>query len=124
MYLKQEMGNTSADYLGFLPLVDVFEPLSPEEIEALGREGQEPNLRVGEILYAPVDRCEPLFVLKRNRVRLYMETLEGRKFTLAVIEGGTIFGEGSLASRRSRNAYAECVVRDPRSASPATSSGP
>ena len=91
--------------------MDIFEPLSPKEVEALG---QEANLRVGEILYAPADRCEPLlFVLKRSRVRLYRETLEGRKFTLAVIENGTIFGEGSLASRRSRNAYAECVVRDP-----------
>ncbi len=113
MYLEQEMGNTSEDYLGFLSLVDIFESLSAEEVEALSREGQEANLRVGEILYAPADRCEPLFVLKRSRVRLYRETLEGRKFTLAVIEGGTIFGEGSLASRRSRNAYAECVVRDP-----------
>ncbi len=81
MYLKQEMGNTSEDYLGFLSLVDIFEPLSSEEVEALGREGQEANLRVGEILYAPADRCEPLFVLKRSRVRLYRETLEGRKFT-------------------------------------------
>ena len=77
MYLKQEMGNTSEDYLGFLSLVDIFEPLSPEEVEALGREGQEANLRVGEILYAPADHCEPLFVLKRSRVRLYRETLGG-----------------------------------------------
>ena len=90
--------------------MDIFEPLSPKEVEALG---QEANLRVGEILYAPAERCEPLFVLKRSRVRLYRETLEERKFTLSVIEGGTIFGEGSLASRRSRNAYAECVVQDP-----------
>ena len=37
VYLKQEMGNISEGYLGFLSLVDVFEPLSPEEVEALGR---------------------------------------------------------------------------------------
>ena len=48
-------------------------------------------------------------MLKRSRVRLYGETLEEREFTLAVIEGGTIFGEESLTSRRSRNAYAECM---------------
>ena len=47
-----------------------------------------------EILYAPADRCEPLFVLKRSRVRLYRETLEGRKFTLAVIEGAPSSGRG------------------------------
>jgi CRP/FNR family transcriptional regulator, cyclic AMP receptor protein len=103
------MGNTSEEDLRFLSLVDIFEPLCPEEVEALGRESPEVRLRAGEILYAPADRCESLLVLERSRVRPYRETLEGREFTLAVIEGGTILGEESPTSRRSRNAYAEGV---------------
>jgi len=48
-------------------------------------------------------------VLERNRVRPYRETLEGREFTLALIEGDTTFGEESPTSLRPRNAYAEGV---------------
>lgn len=47
MYLKQEMGNTSEEDLRFLSLVDIFEPLCPEEVEALGRASPEVRLWAG-----------------------------------------------------------------------------
>ena len=60
-------------------------------------------------MYVPNDLYESLFVLERGRVRLYKRGPGGREYALAVLEGGTVFGEEVLASRRARGTYAERV---------------
>lgn len=95
--------------LKLLRLVDLFEPLSEREIADLRWRHMETRLGGGEIFYTPMDLCESLFVLNKGRVQLYRESPEGRRFTLAVLEGGTIFGEMTLTSQRLRGAYAEAM---------------
>ena len=56
-----------------------------------------------------MDLCETLFVLQRGRGRLYRATPEGREFTLAVLQSGTVLGEMVLTGQRLRNCYAEAV---------------
>ena len=92
-----------------LSLVDIFEPLSPGEIEDISRGCPSVRLRAGEILFDPSDLNETLFVLKSGRVRTYRRSPEGREFTLAVMEGGTVFGELALTSQETREAYAQCM---------------
>ena len=89
-----------------LSLVDVFEPLSAEEIEDLNWSGSSIRLRADEVLFGPTDSNETLFVLKSGRVRIYRSSPEGREFTLAVVESGTIFGELALTPQETRGAYA------------------
>lgn len=91
-----------------LSMVDIFESLSREEIERLN--GQLPDVRLepGEVFYHPHDRSEKLFVLQRGRVRVY-KTTDGREFTLAVVEAGTIFGEMALTAQRLQGAYAQAM---------------
>src|SRR5215218_9214748 len=89
-----------------LSFVDVFEPLSPEELERLEGDLSDVHLEPGEIFHTPADRCEKLFVLQRGRVRIY-RTAEDREFTLAVVEGGTVFGEMALTGQQLRGAYAQ-----------------
>lgn len=92
-----------------LSLVDIFESLSSEEIEDISWRSSSVRVQGGEILFDPADPSETLFVLKSGRVRIYRRGPEGREFTLAVLEGGTVFGESALTSRGTRGAYAQCM---------------
>jgi len=102
-----------------LSLVDVLEPLSEEELEEFSRRVPDTHVERGRILYAPGDRSEALFMLKKGRVRIYRVTPDGWEFTLAVVDAGTMFGEMALTAQRLREAYAEatepsdiCVLRN------------
>ena len=92
-----------------LSMVDVLEPLSGKELEEFSRRVPDTHVERGEIFYAPGDRSEALFMLKRGRVRLYKLAPDGWEFTLAVVEAGTMFGEMALTAQRLREAYAEAM---------------
>lgn len=89
--------------------VDVFEPLSQEELEEFARRLPDRWLEEGEILYSPSERGDGLFVLKEGRVRIYKTDPRGGEFTLEVLGKGTVFGEMSLGPGRLRAAYAQAV---------------
>ena len=104
--------------LRLLSMVDVLEPLSEKELQEFVRSVPDTHVERGRVFYAPGDKSEALFLLKRGKVRIYKATPEGWEFTLAVVEAGTMFGEMSLTAQRMREAYAEatepsdiCVLR-------------
>src|SRR5918998_5843475 len=97
------------DRIKLLPLVDILEPLSREEIEKINWRHLNTSVDEGETFYTPMDLCETLFVLQRGRIRLYRATPEGREFTLTVLQSGTVFGEMVLTGQRLRNCYAQAV---------------
>ncbi len=92
-----------------LSMVDVLEPLTGEELEEFSRRVPDTHIEQGEIFYAPGERSEALFMLKRGRVRIYKVTPEGWEFTLAVVEAGMMFGEMALTAQRMWEAYAEAA---------------
>src|SRR5215218_9540573 len=100
----------SEERIRLLSLVDIFEPLSSEEIERLNGRLPDVHLKPGEIFYSPEDRSERLFVLWKGRVRVY-KTTEVREFTLAVVEAGTLFGEIALTAQRLQGAYAQAMEK-------------
>ena len=91
-----------------LSLVDIFEPLSAEEIEGLNGQLSDIHLEAGEIFYTPQDRSERLFLLQKGRVRIY-KTTDRREFTLAMVDEGTVFGEKALTAQQLREAYAQAM---------------
>ena len=91
-----------------LRTVDILEPLSDEELEELARRYPDDHLQAGEIFYTPYDTSERLFILKRGRVRVY-RTTDGREFTQAIVEAGTVFGEMALTAQRLQGAYAQAM---------------
>ena len=95
--------------LRLLSMVDILEPLSREEIKELSRRIPDTHFQRGQILYAPKERSEALFMLKKGRVRIYRVGPDGREFTLTVVGAGTVFGEMSLTAQRLENAYAEAM---------------
>jgi CRP/FNR family transcriptional regulator, cyclic AMP receptor protein len=97
------------EQIRLLTLVDIFEPLSREELEKINWSHLNTSVEGGETFYTPMDLCETLFVLQKGRVRIYRATPEGREFTLAVLQSGTVFGEMVLTGQRLRNCYAQAV---------------
>ena len=95
--------------LRLLSMVDILEPLSPEEIRQLSRRIPDTQFQRGQILYTPKERSEALFMLKKGRVRIYRVGPDGREFTLTVVGAGMVFGEMSLTAQRLENAYAEAM---------------
>jgi CRP/FNR family cyclic AMP-dependent transcriptional regulator len=92
-----------------LSTVDILEPLSEEELEELARRSSDTHLEEGEIFYTPHDRSEKLFILKRGKVRIFRMAPDGREFTLAVVDAGTVFGEMALTAQRLEGAYAQAM---------------
>jgi CRP/FNR family transcriptional regulator, cyclic AMP receptor protein len=92
-----------------LSLVDIFEPLSEEEIEQLNGQLPDRHLDRGERFYGPDDHSERLFILQKGKVRIFRTTPDGREFTLAVVEAGTVFGEMALTAQQLEGAYAQAM---------------
>src|SRR5215217_5656799 len=95
--------------LRLLSMVDILEPLSREEVRELSRRIPDTHYRRRQILYAPKERSEALFMLKKGRIRIYRIGPDVREFTLTVVGAGTVFGEMSLTAQRLENAYAEAM---------------
>jgi CRP/FNR family transcriptional regulator, cyclic AMP receptor protein len=109
MYQGQNGAVLGEEQIRLLTLVDIFEPLSREEIEEIQWKHLNTSVEEGETFYTPMDLCETLFVLQRGRVRIYRATPDGREFTVAVVESGTVFGEMVLTGQRLRNSYAQAI---------------
>lgn len=92
-----------------LSMVDILEPLSREEIKELSLRIPDTHAERGQTLYTPRESGEWLFMLKKGRVRIYRVSPDGREFTLAVVNAGTVFGEMALTAQRLENAYAEAM---------------
>ncbi len=92
-----------------LAMVDILEPLSEEELEEFTRHIPGTHVKQGRTFYAPEDRSEALFILKRGQVRIYAVAPDGWEFTLAMVQAGTMFGEMALTAQRRWEAYAEAT---------------
>ncbi|MEV1079202.1 Crp/Fnr family transcriptional regulator [Streptomyces sp. NPDC050211] len=89
--------------------VDIFCDLSEPEMEAIARAAPMKTYSAGEILHAPSQPSEVLFILKRGRVRIFRVSADGRALTTAIITPGTIFGEMVLLGQHMYDNYAEAL---------------
>lgn len=107
--LREDKNGFAKESLRLLSVVDIFEPLTPEEIEEIDWKTLNTRVTAGEVFYTPMDLCESLFILQEGRVRIYRTAPDGKEFTLAVVEDGTIFGEMALTAQRLRDSYAQAM---------------
>jgi CRP/FNR family cyclic AMP-dependent transcriptional regulator len=89
--------------------VDIFCDLSEEEMAAIATAAPMKTYQAGEILYAPTQPSEVLFILKKGRVRVFRVSADGRALTTAIITPGTIFGEMVLLGQHMYDNYAEAL---------------
>lgn len=89
--------------------VDIFCDLSEREMAAIAQAAPMKTYTAGEILYAPDQPSEVLFILKKGRVRVFRVSADGRALTTAIITPGTIFGEMVLLGQHMYDNYAEAL---------------
>jgi CRP/FNR family cyclic AMP-dependent transcriptional regulator len=98
-----------SDKVGYLQMVDIFQDLTPAEMEEIDRATTLTTCRRGKILYMPEDTSEVLFLLQEGRIQLYRISPDGKKLVIATIGPGTIFGEMTLIGQGMHNTFAEAV---------------
>jgi CRP-like cAMP-binding protein len=103
------LADLKAERIRLLSLVDIFEPLSKEEIVQLNDRLPDQHLEKGEIFYGPEDRSERLSLLQKGKIRIFRTVPDGREFTVAVVESGTVFGEMALTGQQLEGAYAQAM---------------
>jgi CRP/FNR family cyclic AMP-dependent transcriptional regulator len=103
------LADLKAERIRLLSLVDIFEPLSKQEIVQLNDRLPDQHLEKGEIFYGPEDRSERLSLLQKGKIRIFRTVPDGREFTVAVVESGTVFGEMALRGQQLEGAYAQAM---------------
>ncbi len=98
------------DKQGYLRDVDIFQDLTPDEVEVLGNRAPMQTVEAGATFYSPEDASEVLFILKSGRVRIYRLSPDGKALTTAIIEAGTIFGEMAILGQGMHDSYAESMT--------------
>ncbi|KUL35504.1 cyclic nucleotide-binding protein [Streptomyces regalis] len=89
--------------------VDIFRDLTEREMDTIAAAAPMKTYTAGEMLYAPQQPCEVLFILKRGRVRVFRVSADGRALTCAILAPGTIFGEMLLLGQRMYGNFAEAL---------------
>jgi CRP/FNR family cyclic AMP-dependent transcriptional regulator len=104
------MPMSQEEQVRLLSMVDILEPLSPQELDELARRAPDAYLDEGEILYTPQEAGEKLFILKKGRVQVYEMNSEGSEITLSVVESGAVFGEMTLTGQTFRGVYVRALA--------------
>lgn len=95
--------------LGYLSTIDIFQDMTSEELAELDHMTQMTTSPKGQIIYAPGETGELLFILKRGRVQLYKLSPDGRKLVMADLGAETFFGEMSLLGQDMSSLFAEAL---------------
>jgi CRP/FNR family cyclic AMP-dependent transcriptional regulator len=98
------------DKQAYLKQNEIFQDLTPEEIEVLGKRAPMKRVPAGTIFYSPDQPTEVLFILKEGRVKLYHLSPDGKALTTAMLDAGTIFGEMTLLGQGLYGSYAEALT--------------
>jgi CRP/FNR family transcriptional regulator, cyclic AMP receptor protein len=93
-----------------LSMVDIFGPLSQQELEELAKHTPDTFLGEGDVLYTPQEGMERLFLLKKGRVQVYEVDQSGDEITLSVIEEGNVFGEMALTGQSLQGVYVRALI--------------
>lgn len=97
------------DKLWYLKQCDIFHGLSRPDLDKVGAIAHEKTIPKREIIYAPEDKNEIMFILKKGRVRIFKLSADGKMITLAILKDKDIFGAMSLIKGGVSNAYAETL---------------
>lgn len=89
--------------------VDIFADLPESDMAAIAAAAPVRRFAPGELLYAPPQLMETLFILKQGRVRIFRLSADGRALTTAIIAPGTIFGEMLLLGQEMHDNFAEAL---------------
>lgn len=96
-----------------LDTTELFAALPPDVLDDLSAKARVRSLRRNELLFVQGDPSSELFVVLEGRIAVATRSTDGRESTVAVLDGGGLFGELGLfdEGRRSADARALTDVR-------------
>ena len=97
------------DDLWCMAEVDIFADLADHEMATIAAAAPMRQFAQGELLHAPPQPMETLFILKQGRVRIFRVSPDGRALTTAILTPGTIFGEMLLLGQQMHDNFAEAL---------------
>ena len=103
------MGSTSSKR-AYLSTVDIFQDLTPSDMEHLERITAMVTCEAGRGFYNPDEPAEVLFILKRGEVAISRVSPEGKKLIVETLGPGTIFGEMAIIGQRMHQTFAEALT--------------
>jgi CRP/FNR family transcriptional regulator, cyclic AMP receptor protein len=100
------MAASPASRIWYLRRLNLFDGMSSEEIEDVGRLLHDRRCATGEQVWDP--HGDRVYILKAGRVRLFRTSEEGQETTTAVLRPGQLFGLAGLV-HRGEESVAEAV---------------
>jgi CRP/FNR family cyclic AMP-dependent transcriptional regulator len=89
--------------------VELFEDLTPEQIDAIAEAGETRTLYRNDVLFTEKEEAEELFVVVNGRIAIANKSVDGRESMMALMERGDLFGEMALFDGETRSAEARSL---------------
>src|SRR5215216_5838800 len=102
--LKPKIKSQESGYERVLASVDIFEPLTAEERDAVAHALVKYAYAPGEVIIRRGDPGDSMFIICRGRVEVQLPSNNGDLKRVAVLEPGNFFGEMALLTGEPRNA--------------------
>lgn len=95
--------------LQFLANVPIFENLSTEQLQPLGEKMRTRKYQRGEVVFHQDDPGDRMHIIVEGRVRISLDSDDGREKDVALLQPGECFGEMALLDGSNRSAKATAV---------------
>lgn len=93
----------------FLANVPIFENLSLEKLQPLGEKMRSRKYQRGEVVFHQDDPGDRMHIIVQGRVRISLDSDDGREKDVALLQTGECFGEMALLDGSNRSAKATAV---------------
>ena len=93
----------------FLVGVPIFENLTPEQLKPLGEKMRTRKYQRGEVVFHQDDPGDRMHIIVQGRVRISIDSFDGREKDVALLNPGDCFGEMALLDGSNRSANATAV---------------
>lgn len=100
---------TTEEKIRLLRSADLFQDLPAAEVERIERMAVMSHCPKGQVVYAPGETREALFLLKRGRIEIYRLSEEGKRLVVSTVQSGMAFGDMALTGQRMHGGYAEAI---------------
>jgi len=98
-----------SEKLWFLKNCDLFQRLTPDQIQRVEGRSRSRNFAAGAPVYLPSESAESVFLLAKGLAKVSHLTSDGKESILAFVEAGELFGELAIFDEPERSEYVQAV---------------
>lgn len=95
--------------LWYLSQIKIFENLPQEDLIKINGVTHMSIINKDTIIQTPLSKSLGLYFVKKGKLRIYKLSKSGKQFTIGIIGTGNTFGETSLFSMETKDAFIETI---------------